>query len=614
MKKKRRILAMVLACILCVMLLPGTAQASTRGTDLSNISFTVTDLRDGSSHVFNGGDGKKAVIVFGGIGTCSNTMSALTSLTKLAETQDMTDINLYAFDISGAAVSTMLDAVDSYGISSQIVVNSISAAADGSTLFQACISDAGISGSFTMPLIVYKEADGTISETTTGYSEYTTIAKTLFSDSIRVAEEVVSLSVQYGQTEAREMLALINEFRTGEDAWYWNSDDTTKTTVSLSELTYDYDLEKVAMLRAAEIAYSYSHTRPNGTSCFTAYSELGYGYQAAGENIAAGYTSAESVFEAWQESWENYSGQGHRRNMLSGSFTAVGIGHVYYNGRHYWVQEFANPVQNTTETAANDGSQNIGIEIIHYFLTVPAVAPTCTENGNIEYEVCLDCGLIVADNQVTEIPATGHDWVAGTPSQGVLVYTCRNCGEEKTENVDGLYEESAVWRYYEGGKWASKKYGYVSYNGGLFLVANGVVATDIEGLAQDPEHTEDWYFLAKGQAQTQYTGLAQYDGAWFYISDGKLDTKLAGYVAYDGGLFYVGAGKIMTAVSGLAQDPVNPDDWYYLANGQAQTQYTGLAAYDGEWFYVVKGKLAVNYTGAAEYDGEMFNIVNGMVR
>lgn len=81
----------------------------------------------------------------------------------------------------------------------------------------------------------------------------------------------VALTVTYGQTEARSMLELINAFRTGSDAWYWNEDDTTKTTCTgLSTLTYDYTLEAVAMQRAAEIALSYSHTRPNGESCATA--------------------------------------------------------------------------------------------------------------------------------------------------------------------------------------------------------------------------------------------------------------------------------------------------------------------------------------------------------
>jgi uncharacterized protein YkwD len=88
------------------------------------------------------------------------------------------------------------------------------------------------------------------------------------------------------------------------------------------------------MQRAAETALSFSHTRPNGTDCFNLYS----GYGACAENIAAGNSKASATFEQWQETNEDYDGQGHRRNMLSSNLTSIGIGHVYYNGRHYWAQ------------------------------------------------------------------------------------------------------------------------------------------------------------------------------------------------------------------------------------------------------------------------------------
>ena len=177
----------------------------------------------------------------------------------------------------------------------------------------------------------------------------------------------VNISVKYAQTEARKIFNMINEMRTSStDAWYWNEDDTTKTTCSaLSELAYDYDLERLAMKRAAEIALSYSHTRPNGGRSFSVYSEEGItNWRALGENIAAGYLSAEAVNMGWREDNENYVGQGHRRNMLSADFNCVGIGHVYYNGYHYWVEEFAYRTSvNTTGTAANDSEQVTALSV-----------------------------------------------------------------------------------------------------------------------------------------------------------------------------------------------------------------------------------------------------------
>ena len=111
------------------------------------------------------------------------------------------------------------------------------------------------------------------------------------------AEDTVRLSYSgtYEIDMARSMLGLVNELRTGEDAWYWNSDDTEKIVLTgLGELKYDYALERVAMQRAAELAFYYSHTRPNGTRCFTAYPS--YLSRSAGENIAMGYSSTQSMF------------------------------------------------------------------------------------------------------------------------------------------------------------------------------------------------------------------------------------------------------------------------------------------------------------------------------
>ena len=168
----------------------------------------------------------------------------------------------------------------------------------------------------------------------------------------------------YGQTEARSMLNMVNSFRTGSDAWYWAENNSTKVYCSgLSRLTYDYQLEKVAMLRAREIAVSYGHQRPKGTRSFTAYSELGYVYNSAAENIAYGYPTANSVYMAWREDNDSYSGQGHRRNMLNGDFNRIGIGHVIYQGQHYWVQEFAKSTSAISTTTANDSTTTATVEI-----------------------------------------------------------------------------------------------------------------------------------------------------------------------------------------------------------------------------------------------------------
>lgn len=98
-------------------------------------------------------------------------------------------------------------------------------------------------------------------------------------------------------------------------------------------------LDAVAQLRAQEIVQSFSHTRPDGSSCFTALDQSGVGYMTAGENIAAGYGTPAEVMNGWMNS------EGHRANILNGSFGQVGIG--FYSDPNtpygtYWVQVFTN--------------------------------------------------------------------------------------------------------------------------------------------------------------------------------------------------------------------------------------------------------------------------------
>lgn len=176
----------------------------------------------------------------------------------------------------------------------------------------------------------------------------TAVATPVVSDAATARQ--VTFTVIYGQTEARSVLGLINEIRS-DDAWYYNSDGSVYNCGALAPMQYDYGLEQTAMQRAAELVISFDHTRPDGSSCFSAFPD---GLWSAGENIAYGYGSAESVNTGWAERDESYSGQGHRRNMLSDDLTYVGIGHVIYKGTDYWVEDFSSTPTGVAETTAND--------------------------------------------------------------------------------------------------------------------------------------------------------------------------------------------------------------------------------------------------------------------
>lgn len=109
-----------------------------------------------------------------------------------------------------------------------------------------------------------------------------------------------------------------------------------RSLVGVSSLTLDSSLVEAANIRAKEISDSFSHTRPNGSSCFTVLSELGISYGTAGENIAAGYSSSQSVMEGWRSS------SGHYQNIISSKFKKIGIGVNIINNQYYWVQIFSN--------------------------------------------------------------------------------------------------------------------------------------------------------------------------------------------------------------------------------------------------------------------------------
>lgn len=94
------------------------------------------------------------------------------------------------------------------------------------------------------------------------------------------------------------------------------------------------DLCPLADIRAKEIVQNFSHTRPDGSECFSIVQDKNIPYTALGENIAYGYMSPEDVMSGWMKS------QGHRANILSEDFNGIGVGLYKSGGIYYWVQIF----------------------------------------------------------------------------------------------------------------------------------------------------------------------------------------------------------------------------------------------------------------------------------
>ena len=103
---------------------------------------------------------------------------------------------------------------------------------------------------------------------------------------------------------------------------------------NLCAVSLDVELSQAAQARANECVQKFSHTRPDGTKCFTVLGEMGISYSYAAENIAYGQKSADEVMKDWLNS------AGHRANILNTHVTKVGIGYIDVDGRIYWVQIF----------------------------------------------------------------------------------------------------------------------------------------------------------------------------------------------------------------------------------------------------------------------------------
>ena len=124
---------------------------------------------------------------------------------------------------------------------------------------------------------------------------------------------------QDGNEQIWEVLEEVNEER--EDA-------------GLAPLTLSQEIMDATAVRANELVEYYSHTRPDGTSCFTALkNNVGY----RGENIAVGYRTADDVMDGWMNS------AGHRANILNANFDKLGVGYTYDSNsewKTHWVQMF----------------------------------------------------------------------------------------------------------------------------------------------------------------------------------------------------------------------------------------------------------------------------------
>jgi uncharacterized YkwD family protein/spore coat assembly protein SafA len=108
----------------------------------------------------------------------------------------------------------------------------------------------------------------------------------------------------------------------------------------IKPLKANWQLSRVARFKSQDMKTRnyFTHTSPAYGSPFDMMKAFGISFSTAGENIAAGQATAQEVMKSWMNS------PGHRKNILSASFTEIGVGYVSGGSyRHYWTQMFIKP-------------------------------------------------------------------------------------------------------------------------------------------------------------------------------------------------------------------------------------------------------------------------------
>lgn len=137
-------------------------------------------------------------------------------------------------------------------------------------------------------------------------------------------------------TAEKQFLTLINQYRATKKL------APVQASKTLNIASYKHSLD---MGKRKYFAHNTKTPLPAGQSGALPWDRMkdaGYGYNTyKGENIAAGYSSAQAVFNGWKAS------SGHNKNMLNPNFKVIGIGFVNVTGspyKYYWTTDFGGKV------------------------------------------------------------------------------------------------------------------------------------------------------------------------------------------------------------------------------------------------------------------------------
>ena len=130
--------------------------------------------------------------------------------------------------------------------------------------------------------------------------------------------------------EAQNFVSLMNDHRESQ---------------GLDPLVWDSALGGVALAHSQDMKDRafFAHTNPDGDDPFDRMAAAGISYRSAGENIAVGQATGQTVFDTWIDS------SGHRANIENSDYTHHGL--EYVEDGNYWTHVFARNPSLESETS-----------------------------------------------------------------------------------------------------------------------------------------------------------------------------------------------------------------------------------------------------------------------
>lgn len=376
----------------------------------------------------------------------------------------------------------------------------------------------------------------------------------------------VEKDVTYTSKEA--ILKRINEIRYEACKEGVTIYGTTLTPDDYVPVKWSYDLEEIAIQRAAEASYSFSHTRPDGSSCFSATSSSGQ--QSWGEGISSMREAVAGINHFYMEKQDlvNNTGRetGHYVALINPNLEYVGIGVFDVTVAEY------SPYPGISENRiAYENERRVSeFEVAKEDLTLNL---TTEDYGDVLYlgeKKNLDLtiyGMEIEDkNTIT--------WTSDAPS----VISVDSNGNA-TAKGEGTAAISATYR-------------------GVKATIQLTAKKSQEGWQKD---SKGWWYRNKDGSYA-YLEWRKINGKWYFFDDNGY--MVTGLCSIDDDLYYMDqSGAMVTGwqkINGV---------WYYFGNNGVMR--TGWQYINNKWYYFSTSGYTIGSMAANKWVGDYYLTSDG---